>query len=172
MTRYQSKKGSHIVLRLLAMICGTSLLAGIALAVPGKGNGNGNGNSGNGRGNAHSHGHRQSRSKDGTYSIVVAGAFNGAGQASVTADSVTLRGTLSTADGRQGPLVANNLSIDGPYFSGQGTLLGEAVTIRGRLDAARASRLTATIFTQTCRSARLAGTLPATADQPDDPWDD
>lgn len=168
------------------------LIALLAISVradqgPGGGGGNGGGNGGGddgGNGNstdAHGGGssrgapggpngkdRRNGRSKDGAYTISVSGFYKGQGTASVTATTVTLTGDVKGPDGTTATLTTDALVISGPYFSGTGTIGGEKIKIKGRLDAARASRLVATYASDTHRG-RIAGTLPT--DPGDDGWD-
>ena len=116
-------------------------------------------------------GNRQDRARNGTYITTFAGFFVGSGTAEVQDDRVSLRATIATVDGRNGELVADNLTVEGPYFFGTGTMLGETVEVNGRVDAARASRLLAQITASQGRSARAVGNLPATLDAGDDNWD-
>lgn len=117
-------------------------------------------------------GHRQERAKNGRYVTVFAGSYNGVGVADVKDDKVTIKADVLTADGRAAQFIANNLMFDGPYFSGAGTIMGETVQVSGRLDAARASRLTATFALTDGSAARVVGSLPATVDAGDDNWDE
>ncbi|MBC8106513.1 MAG: hypothetical protein H7Z14_07985 [Anaerolineae bacterium] len=117
-------------------------------------------------------GHRQERAKNGSYVTILAGSYNGTGMADVKDDKVSIRADVLTSDGRSGRFVANNLMFDGPYFHGLGTIMGETVQVNGRLDAARASRLTATFTLSDGRAARVVGNLPAAIDAGDDNWDE
>jgi hypothetical protein len=112
---------------------------------------------------------RNGRSKDGAYTIAISGFYKGQGTATVTATTVTLSGDVKAPDGSAAILTSDALTISGPYFSGTGSIGGEKVKIKGRLDAARASRLVATYAGETHRG-RIAGTLPT--DPGDDSWDD
>jgi hypothetical protein len=127
------------------------------------------------RGNAHGNAKgqkRQDRAKNGQYSAVVAGSFSGTGTAEVTDDTVSIRVTLSDPSGNKYSFSAPNLTVDGPYFSGTGKIRGDDVTVFGRVDAARASRVTASFVLPDGRGARIIGTLPASVDPPDDNWKD
>jgi hypothetical protein len=132
------------------------------------------GNSNGGRDAARTRvpGFRQDRVRNGSYLTTVAGFYNGTGTAEVADDRVTLRAMIATADGRNGELIAYNLVVDGPYFYGTGTLLGDTVQINGRVDAARASRLLAMFSSGDGKSARVVGNLPASLDGGDEDWDD
>jgi hypothetical protein len=134
-----------------------------------RGGGRNNGNNG---GRSHGNGHRQTRAKNGSYMTTIAGDFTGTGCAEVRDDKVSITADLLSADGRAGKLVANNLMVDGPYFYGSGTMLGETIQVSGRVDAARASRLVATISAGNGKAARIVGNLPAALDAGDDDWDD
>ena len=99
--------------------------------------------------------------KNGVYTATFAGFFSGTGKADVNAEKISITASLTTTDGRTGDLIANNLTVEGPYFNGTGTVLGETVQISGRVDAALASRLTATIFAGDGRASRAVANLPA-----------
>ncbi len=71
---------------------------------------------------------------DGAYTIHVGGYYHGTGSATVNGDFITITATLIGEHGEQGQLNAANLAISGNYVSGQGTLLGQTVTVYGRLD--------------------------------------
>jgi len=118
-----------------------------------------------------SHGHRQDRAKNGSYITVIAGFYSGSGTADVRDDKVSIKAELVAEDGRSGAFIANNLTFDGPYFSGVATIFGEPVQVNGRVDAARASRLTATINGPDGHAGRVVGNLPAALDAGDDNWD-
>jgi hypothetical protein len=149
----------------------------------GGGNGGGGGDDGGGGSSTENHGNgssrgnpggpngkdrRNGRSKDGAYTIVISGFFKGQGTATVSATTVTLTGDVKAPDGSTATLTSDALTISGPYFSGTGTIGGEKIKIKGRLDAARASRLVATYAGEKHRG-RIAGTLPS--DPGDDSWD-
>ena len=99
---------------------------------------------------------------------MISGFYKGQGTASVSATTVTLTGDVKNSDGSAATLTSDPLTLSGPYFSGTGTIGGEKIKIKGRLDAARASRLVATYAGETHRG-RIAGTLPS--DPGDDAWD-
>src|SRR5688572_19968678 len=133
----------------------------------------GGGNENGGRQAARSRitGNRQERVRNGSYITTIVGFYNGSGTAEVNDDRVSLRAKISTTDGRTGELVADNLVVEGPYFYGTGTLLGDTVQITGRVDAARASRLLAMFSGVEGKFARVVGNLPAGLDPGDDDWD-
>jgi hypothetical protein len=136
------------------------------------GGGNGNGGSGSagnsGRGNAFGR-RRQGRSHNGQYQIVIAGTVKGTGQATVRDDTVSFSVTVTAADGTTGTFDAAGLIIDGPYFSGQASVLGQLVEIHGRLDAAKSSRLIASFRGDGPHVGRVVGSLPG--DTPQNQWD-
>lgn len=115
-------------------------------------------------------GRRSPRSGDGNYQIVVSGFYVGQGTGAISDTAVSLNVPLKGDDGTTPTLQATGLTIDGQYFSGSGTIGGATVTIQGRLDAARASRLTATFRTSDHKFGRIAGTLPSDPNT-DDNWD-
>lgn len=114
--------------------------------------------------------HRQDRAQNGTYSALVGGFFKGIGTAEVTDDAININATITTRDGLSGSVIAVNLPVDGPYFSGQGVVMGHSFTIRGRVDAARASRLVATFFVDDGHTGRIVAKLPSDQDPGDDGW--
>jgi hypothetical protein len=117
-------------------------------------------------------GFRQTRAKNGNYLTIIAGDFSGSGNAEVKDDKVSINADVLTSDGRSGKFTANSLTVDGPYFYGVGTVLGETVQVSGRVDAARASRLVATFAAGDGKAARVVGNLPPAVDAGDDGWDD
>ena len=126
-------------------------------------------------GNAHKNSKgqkRQDRAKNGRYNAMIAGNFRGTGTADVWDDSVSIDATLTDESGTSYLLTAPNLAVDGPYFSGAGRIGPNEVTVSGRVDAARASRLSAYIVFSDGRGSRVIGTLPPSVDPPDDNWRD
>jgi hypothetical protein len=111
---------------------------------------------------------RQERAKDGTYVAFVRGHYVGNGSADVSRASVSINADVHVAGGGGGKLTGS-FTTTGPYFSGQGSLMGQPVTISGRVDAARASRVTATFWDANGHGARIVATLPN--DTGDDTWD-
>jgi len=116
------------------------------------------------------HDRREARSADGTYSINVSGFYKGTGTATVTATSVTITANVKSESGDTVTLQSEALTVSGPYFSGNGTVGDNKITIKGRLDAAKISRLVATFKTTDNHHGRIAGTLPT--DTPVAAWDD
>ena len=114
-------------------------------------------------------GERQERSRDGDYTLTIRGFYQGAGTAKVYSNTIVIEAQVSTRDHRSGLLHAELLAT-GPYFAGQGTCIGQAVTIRGRLDAPKASRLLATLHASDKQGGRIAAILPD--DVGDEGWDD
>jgi len=140
------------------------LVAAIVVADPGNGGGNGKGKGGpNGKEK------RSDRSKDGEYTIAVSGYYKGTGTATVSPDNVSITANVQHDGGPTLTLTAPSLKVDGPYFIGDGTVEGNKITVKGRLDAARMSRLAATYNSAQVRG-RIAGTFPG--DTPDDDWKD
>jgi len=120
------------------------------------------------------HGPRQSRSKDGTYFVMVNGFWHGTGTADVRSDHIVMKVDLVSDDGSAAKL-NGNVDIDGPYFSGTIRLsgrTGQDVYITGRLDAARASRLIGNFQMEDGCEGRMFGTLPASVDPGDDHWEE
>jgi hypothetical protein len=123
-------------------------------------------------GGSHGHNghHRQDRVRNGTYGAMIGGFYKGTGSADVGDDRVSISAAITSRDGATGELIANDLVVEGPYFSGQGTILGQPMTIIGRVDAPRASRLTATFFVSDGHAGRIAARLPSDQDAGDDTW--
>ena len=112
---------------------------------------------------------RQDRSKNGSYDATLVGFLSGSGTAEVGDDHVMLKVDVIDSNGIVGKLVAD-LPANGPYFSGQGTCFGQSVSVNGRLDAAKASRLAATFYLSNGRTGRIVAKLPS--DPGDDNWID
>jgi hypothetical protein len=144
----------------------TLMFTGIAVCAPGSDKDKG--------GNKHDKGKngkvRQARSENGTYNVNIVGFYRGSGTATVDEASVSLKATVTGSDGTTGNLDAANLTLDGPYFTGTGTINGKNATIRGRLDAAKSSRLVASYHIEGRNNGRIVGTNPA--DKGDDKWND
>lgn len=121
-------------------------------------------------------GHRHGpRPKDGNYNLTIAGFIRSSGEVSgstVAGDQVNLQaGVVSAATGEKGTLTAIGLKLDGQYFTGDGTVMGESATFNGRIDfpdsekerAIRGVRLVCTVKTASGNYARLVGYVPALA---------
>jgi hypothetical protein len=147
--------------KFIFILFSVSLLAGFVFAVAG---------SSTGLGGRFTPGRRSPRSSDGNYQVVVTGYYFGQGSGTITDTTVTLSVPLKADDGSTPTLQAPSLTIDGTYFSGTGTIGSATANIQGRLDAARASRLTATFKTSDGHFGRIAGTLPSDPNT-DDNWD-
>lgn len=102
----------------------------------------------------------------GRFNAVVAGAVTGAGRADVDRTMVRVNIAVSTEDGRQGTLIAPALPISGRHFAGPGQLMGQPVQVFGRLDSAKASRLSALVVTIDGQFIRLVGFNPADPGNP------
>lgn len=139
------------------------IMAGLSQAEPG-----GGGNSGKGGGPGGKE-HRSPRSQDGSYTLTISGFYKGTGTASVSAAAVSITAQVNSEGGATTTFKAENLVIAGPYFSGTGTVGETAITVKGRLDAAQASRLAAT-YSSEKRRGRIVGTLPS--DPGDEKWKD
>ena len=153
------KRVVHILTLLL-------LTATLALADPGHDGGDGDGGR-RGRGPDANGKSRQTRSQNGQYAIIIAGSFQGTGTATIGDAGLNILADVVTADGSHGQLSGSNLKIDGPYFSGSATAAGQQITIQGRLDAAKSSRLTAQYSGGTSLFGRIAGVLPTDSGQKD-----
>lgn len=111
-------------------------------------------------------GRRQTGAQNGEYELRALGHYAGTGKADVDATEVSLRIYLKGDNGVLERLEVNDLDVEGPYFSGNGTLGSKTVQIFGRLDAAKASRFTATFRVSDGHVGRLVGTLPADTGNP------
>jgi hypothetical protein len=103
------------------------------------------------------------------YYVAIRGSYTGIGSATVTATTLSITATVTDQSGNKGSLVASNLAIDstGTHFSGSGTVLGTAMTVLGRLDAADAqgkvpktARLMGIFTVNSSTHGRLAGYVP------------
>jgi hypothetical protein len=102
---------------------------------------------------------RQSRSLNGTYTLVLAGAYSGKGTAKVSENTLAITATVTAPDGSTGTLTGASLTINGPYFAGNATVIGKTIQISGRLDAEKASRLIADFKDPAGKPGRIVGTL-------------
>ena len=144
----------------------TLMFAAVAVSAPGSNRDKGGNKHGSGKNGKV----RQGRSENGTYNVNIVGFYRGSGTATVEETSVSLKGTVTGSDGSVGTLDATKLDIDGPYFTGTGTINGKNATIRGRLDAAKSSRLVASYHIEGRNNGRIVGTNPK--DKGDDKWND
>jgi hypothetical protein len=102
---------------------------------------------------------RQTQSLNGSYTIIVAGAYNGKGTAKVNENSMVIEANITGPDGTAGTLTSGKLLVDGPYFVGTATVVGKTVQISGRLDALNASRVIADFKDASGKTGRIVGTL-------------
>jgi hypothetical protein len=112
---------------------------------------------------------RQDRCKDGVYNAKVGGYYSGTGTADVAADRVILSLRLKKSDGTSITL-NGTFPTNGPYFGGTTQVHdvnNPTVTVRGRVDAARASRVVATYWVADT-GGRIYGVLPS--DPGDETW--
>jgi hypothetical protein len=115
------------------------------------------------------------RSRDGSYSISIAGYFKGEGSGTVSGNQMGLQLNVVTADGEKGALVAPSITLNGAHFTGSGTFRGKSVTLTGRVDAPdsdfekaiKGVRLVSLVKTSDGRYAHLVGFIPALAAAPD-----
>jgi hypothetical protein len=116
--------------------------------------------------------HRQDRVRNGEYVCTLAGHFRGSGVARVEDSTVSLSATVTDDSGSTFQLNARDMMVDGPYFATTiGTLGGTSVAVRGRVDASRSSRLTATFVLPGGKGGRIVGKMSPVDDPPDDNWD-
>jgi hypothetical protein len=117
------------------------------------------------------------RSRDGTYTISIAGYFKGQGSGMIAGNRITVELNVTTADGAKGTLVAPSMKLNGTHFTGKGTFKGTTLTLTGRVDAPdndfekaiKGVRLVSLVRTSDGRYAHLVGYIPALATAPDDP---
>lgn len=95
------------------------------------------------------------RSEDVFYEVRVGGYYSGSGSASRHGSSIILNADIRSESGATGQLNAS-LVVDGSYFTGQGTILGQRVTLSGRLDNPDTSKPPKS---RGIRSARMVGSL-------------
>jgi hypothetical protein len=102
------------------------------------------------------------------YNIKIAGFVQGSGQAQLNGSSLSITATVSQDGGPQCGFTASNLTIDATsHFRGAGTVLGQPITIGGRLDDPQESetllktrRLVGTFFTADGSYGRVVGYVP------------
>jgi hypothetical protein len=120
------------------------------------------------------------RPKDGNYTLTIAGFVKGNGDSSgstVSGNTVNFHANVVAENGTKGTLSADGLVLNGSYFKGPGTLLGQSATFRGRLDfpdgdrerAIKGVRLVCTVKTADGQYASVIGFIPAQAAAKDDP---
>jgi hypothetical protein len=109
---------------------------------------------------------RAKASHNGEYIGLVVGTLQGTGTISVNEDDISFSIPIVSEAGQSGTFSAAKLAINGPYFAGSGTAFGKPVIIRGRLDAAKASRLTAEFQGSAGMNGRIVGTLPGDPGNP------
>jgi hypothetical protein len=71
----------------------------------------------------------------GNFTVIVSGFWAGKGIATVTAGSVQINATVTDDAGNSGTLIATGLLVD-THFSGTGTVLGQNMTVEGRVEGA------------------------------------
>lgn len=110
---------------------------------------------------------RVAHAETGDYTIAIAGSYSGTGKATLTDTTVSITGTVTDENGTSGSLIASNLAIYGNHFSGSGTVMGNPMTVLGRLDPADAqgkvpktARLMGTFTVSSSTHGRLAGFVP------------
>jgi hypothetical protein len=107
--------------------------------------------------------------KPGTYTLVVAGQWNGNGAAVVTDVTVSIVATVRRPDGTTVPLVLSGLPLANDRFTGAGVLGGTPCTVNGRVDLPSATddeqadepsvtgRISATVRDATGHTLRIVG---------------
>ncbi|HEY8749003.1 MAG TPA: hypothetical protein VIM11_13560 [Tepidisphaeraceae bacterium] len=73
---------------------------------------------------------------DGTYRIFVRGYYTGDGTATVTGGFVSIDADIRDDSGAKGKLIVTQIGLVGNLFKGTGTLMGGAMTVSGRVEAA------------------------------------
>lgn len=76
----------------------------------------------------------------GTYIIKVGGYFTGSGQASVSSAGVAISANVVDETGASGQLLVSKGLITNNRFRGTGTVMGQPITIEGRVDSADVKR--------------------------------
>jgi len=113
------------------------------------------------------------RSKDGSYTLTVAGAglVTGPGQGTISGDQLTINASVVTEGGVKGTVSAT-LKLSNNHFDGPGTVMGQPATFKGRVDqppadaterAIKGVRLTCLFKTASGEYGRIIGNLPAPA---------
>ncbi|HSI32314.1 MAG: hypothetical protein ACAI43_09640 [Phycisphaerae bacterium] len=111
------------------------------------------------------------RSKDGSYTLTVAGAVKGNGNGTVTGNELKIDADVVTEGGAKGTMTAT-LKLSNNHFDGPGTVMGQPATFKGRVDQPPADtterelkgvRLTCTFKTASGEYGRVIGNLPAPA---------
>ena len=105
------------------------------------------------------------------YNIRIAGHVQGSGQAQLSGSSLSITATISQDGGPQGAFTATNLIVDASsHFRGAGTMLGQPITIGGRLDnpqqndvQLKTDRLVGTFFTTNGSYGRVVGYVPVSS---------
>jgi hypothetical protein len=111
------------------------------------------------------------RSRDGNYTISIAGYFKGEGSGTIAGNQMNLNLNVVTADGAKGALVAPSISLNGTHFTGTGTFRGQNLTLTGRVDAPdndlekaiKGVRLVSLVKTSDGKYSHLVGFIPALA---------
>jgi hypothetical protein len=73
---------------------------------------------------------------DGKYQIFVRGYYNGDGTATVKDGFVSIDADIKDDGGNKGKLSVAQIGLVGDHFKGAGTLMGGAMTVSGRVEAA------------------------------------
>lgn len=101
----------------------------------------------------------------GTFGLTARGTLSGEGKAEIDSAEVSVHLFLRTVDGTEIRIDASDLPRRGVYFSGPAAINGRLGTVFGRLDLARASRISATFTTLDSHpiAGRFFGTFPGEA---------
>ena len=76
---------------------------------------------------------KQPEKTDGGYKVTVAGHWTGTGSATVHGGNVTISAEVTDGSGNKGAFAATG-KLEGAHFKGEGTAIGQKITITGRLD--------------------------------------
>jgi hypothetical protein len=120
---------------------------------------------------ADGHSRGKPRSRDGDYTLSIAGYFKGQGWGIIAGTKLNLQLNVVTADGAKGTLVAPNMTLTGNRFNGSGNFQGTSVTFSGRVDAPdvdlersiKGVRLVSLVKTSNGRYAHVVGYIQALA---------
>ena len=107
---------------------------------------------------------------DASYSISIAGSVTGTGSASLSGGKLTLSASVTDESGKKGTLSVTDLPISKGRYAGAGTVLGQSLTITGRLDdippgdsQVKTQRLVGTFTIADGTHGRIAGFVPRRA---------
>jgi hypothetical protein len=108
---------------------------------------------------------------DAAYSISIAGSVTGNGTAALSGGKLSITATVTGTTGAKGTLSITDLAISKGRYTGSGTVLGQSLTISGRLDdippgdaQVKTQRLVGTFTIADGTHGRVAGFVPPPGD--------